>query len=131
MPDPAPSVTLLYVEDEVLIQAEAIASLEEAGFTLLVADTGEQALRLLARHSGELRGLITDIRLGDGPDGWAVARAARELVGNLPVIYVSATSEREWTSQGVPGSIMVAKPFAPAQLVVAISSQLVISDRPI
>lgn len=119
---------LLYVEDEILIQSEVVASLKEAGYELAVADNGKQGLELLNRHSAELRGLVTDINLGDGPDGWEVARTARERIAGLPIVYLSAASEHEWTSHGVPGSIMIAKPFASAQLVVAVSSLLVASD---
>ncbi|QNQ11064.1 response regulator transcription factor [Sphingomonas alpina] len=129
MPDPAAPL-LLYVEDEPLIQNLVVIDLEEAGFNLVVADNGEQALQLLAAHGAELRGLITDVNLGAGPDGWEVARAARQSIGGLPVVYVSAASDHDWTSQGVPGSTMIAKPFAGSQLVVAISSLLVVSDQP-
>ena len=58
-------------------------------------------------------------------DGWELACAAREQASDLPVIYVSGASGHEWASRGVPGSLMIAKPFAPAQIVVAISSLLV------
>jgi DNA-binding response OmpR family regulator len=127
LPD-SPLPMLLYVEDEILIQSEVVASLKEAGYELAVADNGKQGLELLNRHSAELRGLVTDINLGDGPDGWEVARTARERIAGLPIVYLSAASEHEWTSHGVPGSIMIAKPFASAQLVVAVSSLLVASD---
>ena len=46
----------------------------------------------------------------------------------LPVVYVSAASEHEWSAQGVPASVMIAKPCVSAQVVVAISSLLVVSD---
>ena len=127
MADPAAPL-LLYVEDELLIQDFVVISLEEAGFKLVVADSGEQALQLLAAHEGDLCCLVTDVNLGPGLDGWEVARAARQSISGLPVVYVSAASGQEWTSQGVPGSTMIAKPFVAAQLVVAISSLLVVSD---
>lgn len=95
---------------------------------MLVTNNGTEALAVLASQSEELHGLITDINLGDGPDGWDVARKARELRSGLPVVYVSAASEHEWTSQGVPASLMITKPFVPAQVVVAISSLLIVSD---
>jgi DNA-binding response OmpR family regulator len=105
-----------------------IASLEEAGFKVAVADGGDQALQLIAAHGTELSALLSDVNLGSGPNGWEVARAARQALGGLPVVYVSAASDNEWTSQGVPGSIMIAKPFATAQVVVALSSLLTVSD---
>ena len=119
---------LLYVEDELLVQAVVITGLEEAGFTLVVARNGEEALQLLSDKGSELRGLVTDINLGPGIDGWEIAREARKSTSGLPVVYLSAASEHEWTSQGVPGSTMIAKPFAIAQVVVAISSLLTVSD---
>jgi DNA-binding response OmpR family regulator len=125
--DPAAPV-LLYVEDEFLIQDMLVTALEEAGFSVLVANDGNQALEILASQSQAMHGLITDINLGAGPDGWDVARQARELMSGFPVVYVSAASEHEWTSRGVPSSVMITKPFVPAQVVVAISSLLIVSE---
>jgi DNA-binding response OmpR family regulator len=118
------SALLLYVEDEVLIQEVLVSALTEAGYEVLAVTNGVEAIDALKGRSGELRGLITDINLGSGPDGWDVARQARELIGRLPVVYVSAASHEDWTSKGVPESVMIAKPFAPAQIVVAVSALL-------
>ena len=129
--EPEPEIAapvLLYVEDDSITQDVVEASLQEAGFDVLIASSGADALTLLGTSNGALRGLITDINLGDGPDGWDVACRARELTNGLPVVYVSGESEGEWTSHGVPNSVMIAKPFAPAQIVVAISSLLVSTD---
>lgn len=125
--DPAAPV-LLYVEDEVLVQDLLVMALEEAGFTVLVANNGAEALELLSSPSQTLHGLISDINLGTGPDGWDIARTAREMDSGLPVIYVTAASEHQWSSRGVPNSLMISKPFVPAQVVVAISSLLIVSE---
>ena len=126
-PDTA-APTLLYVEDEPITRDLLEAALRDAGFEVLTASDGDEALGLLGSKSEILRGLITDINLGDGPDGWEVARNARDLLSGLPVLYVSGACEHEWTAKGVPNSLMVAKPFAPSQVVVGISSLLVGSD---
>jgi DNA-binding response OmpR family regulator len=42
----------------------------------------------------------------------------------MPVIYMTGTHGEEWTSKGVPNSVLLAKPFAPAQLVTAIANLL-------
>ncbi len=120
--------TLLYVEDEILIQQMLLAELEEAGFIVIVASSGVDALAVLDEQSNQLHGVITDVNLGDGPDGWDVARTARELSSEMPIVYVSAASEHDWASKGVPASVMIAKPFVPAQVVVAISSLLMLSE---
>ena len=85
---------------------------------------GTKALAEFQAGASRFRAVITDIRLGAGPDGWAVARRARELVPNMPVVYMSGDSAPEWSSKGVPNSLMVAKPFAPAQIITAVSTLL-------
>jgi DNA-binding response OmpR family regulator len=119
---------LLYVEDEAITSALVGEALREAGFEVLTASNGHEALVQLGAKSGVLRGLITDINLGECPDGWDVANQARKSINGLPVVYVSGACEHEWTARGVPNSLMIAKPFAPAQIVVAISSLLVAAD---
>ncbi|WP_241233708.1 response regulator transcription factor [Altericroceibacterium xinjiangense] len=119
---------ILLVEDQVLIREMVIEALEEAGFATLVAGDGQGAIKLLEEKGSEIRGLMTDINLDDGMDGWELARTMREHDSDLPVVYVSGASGHEWASQGVPRSLMITKPFAPAQVVVAISSLLMASD---
>jgi hypothetical protein len=51
-------------------------------------------------------------------------QAAQEIDPNLRVVYMSGTDAAGWASKGVPNSIMLAKPFAPAQLVTAVSQLL-------
>jgi two-component system cell cycle response regulator CpdR len=67
---------------------------------------------------------VTDINLVGQLDGWEVARAARENEPAMPVIYMTGTHGEEWASKGVPNSVLLAKPFAPAQLVTAIANLL-------
>jgi DNA-binding response OmpR family regulator len=67
---------------------------------------------------------VTDISLRGKMEGWEVAQQAREIDPDFPVVYMSGASAADWPSNGVPNSIMLAKPFAPAQLVTAISNLL-------
>jgi DNA-binding response OmpR family regulator len=128
MSDPPAAAVLLYVEDETTIVELVESALQDAGFEVVVAADGREALELLEARGAGLRGLITDVNLGSGPDGWQVAKRARELIDNVPVIYVSGASGHEWTSKGVPHSVMITKPFAAAQIVVAVSSLLNTTD---
>src|SRR5205807_2564115 len=70
----------------------------------------------------ELSGLVTDIRLPGGSDGWEIARHARELRSDLPIVYTTADSAADWPVKGVPNSVVVQKPYAGAQLLTAIST---------
>ena len=126
--DALPMPLILLVEDEVLICDMLVEALEDAGFATLSARDAESAIPLFEQRGDEIRGLVTDINLADGMDGWNLARAAREHASDLPVVYISGASGHEWASQGVPNSLMITKPFAPAQVVVALSSLLVASD---
>lgn len=115
---------VLLAEDEPAIADIIELTLEEAGFAVLRASSGADAIKELEARPEHFCGVITDIRMPGGADGWDVARRARELISGLPVIYMSGDSTADWTSQGVPGSVMIAKPFAPVQVVTAISSLL-------
>jgi DNA-binding response OmpR family regulator len=103
-------------------------ALEMAGFELELADNGENAMMLLNERREDIRGVVTDIELGKGANGWEIARLARELIPEVPVVYMSGTHQSEWTSHGVPNSTFVGKPFAPSQIVTAISALLNSSD---
>lgn len=120
---------ILLVEDEDLVVSVLEETLREGGFEPEVAKSGGEAFTLLESKIGSIRGLITDINLGSGPDGWDVARHARELSPEIPVVYMSGASSDEWTSRGVPNSTIVEKPFAPAQIITAISALLNTTDR--
>lgn len=119
------SLTLiLFAEDDELIALSLQDALEYAGFTVHHVVAGPEALAAIEAHQADLSGLITDIRLGDHVDGWAIGRRARELIPHVPVVYISGDSAHEHTANGVPDSVMLQKPFAPAQLVTAISTLL-------
>jgi len=122
---------LLLVEDDDSMRSLLEDAFSEGGFELTIANDGGEALAILEARKEEIRGLITDINLGDGPDGWEVARRGRELIPSLPVVYMSGAAGHEWPSKGVPHSTLVAKPFAPAQLITAISTLLNASDSQI
>lgn len=119
-----PSIKLLLVEDEAVIRLCLEDALTDGGFTVVTAATGEDAIRELENQLDNLAGLITDIRLGSGLDGWEVARRARELNPYFPIVYSTADSAADWPIRGVPNSIMLQKPFANSQLLVAISTLL-------
>src|SRR3954471_19805126 len=109
------AVLILLAEDESLIALSIEEALEDGGFTVQTAESGEEALEAIEGGGQVFLGLITDVRLGGGADGWDVARRAREIFPNIAVVYMSGDSAAEHRSRGVPGSLMVQKPFATAQ----------------
>jgi CheY-like chemotaxis protein len=120
-----PSIRVLVVEDEVLIQDLLQDQLEEGGFKVEIAKSGEEAIKMLDAEGAEYRALVTDINLGrERITGWAVAKHAREITAELPVVYMTGDSGHHWASEGVPNSVLITKPFAPAQIVTAVAHLL-------
>lgn len=120
----ADDIIVLLVEDEALILNTLEDVLTDAGFEVVTALNGAEAIAALDVEDHVIAGLITDIRIGDGINGWDVARHARERSPSFPVIYMSGDSAADWASQGVPNSAILQKPFATAQLITAISHLL-------
>lgn len=113
---------LLLVEDEPSITELLKDALEEGGFEVRTAITGDQAMALLDECAGKLSGLITDVDLKTEITGWDIARHARESRPDLPIVYTSGGFAADWPINGVPNSLLVPKPFAPAQVITAIST---------
>jgi DNA-binding response OmpR family regulator len=118
---------VLVIEDEYAVQGFVEDALTEAGFGTEIFASVEEMLTLY--QGGKYQALVTDVGLRGTWNGWEGARQVREREPHLPVIYMTGSAGEEWASQGVPGSILLAKPFAPAQLVTAVS-QLINAVRP-
>jgi DNA-binding response OmpR family regulator len=115
---------LLVVEDEYPVQDIVEDALEEGGFAADILSSGEEALTLFRGGLKNYKALVTDVGLKGRLNGWEVAAQIRETDPGFPVIYMSGAHADEWASKGVPNSIMLSKPFAPAQLVTAVSQLL-------
>jgi DNA-binding response OmpR family regulator len=122
-------LVILVIEDDQAIQTIVEDALTEGGFESAIAASGEEAVTLLKGGLIKYRALVTDIGLRGRIDGWEVAQQAREIDPAFPIVYMSGAHAEDWASKGVPNSIMLAKPFAPAQLVTAVS-QLLNSGTP-
>ena len=118
----------MLVEDEPLVLLVAQDALEAGGYTVLPVQLASEALNVLDTRIAELSGLVTDIRLPSGSDGWEIARHARELKADLPVVYATSDSAAEWAAKGVPNSVVVQKPYAGAQLLTALSTLVTKAD---
>lgn len=115
---------VLIVEDDVLIQTMVDEALREAGFETAIAPSAEEAVTLLKGKVTNYRALVTDINLRGRMTGWEVAKQARQIEPEFPIVYMTGAAADDWASHGVPKSILLLKPFAPAQLVIAISQLL-------
>jgi CheY-like chemotaxis protein len=118
-------VLIFVVEDEYFVRDDLKSALEEGGYGVAEAKSGEEAVAMLDAPDATYAALVTDVNLAPGKlTGWDVARRARELVPLLPVVYTTAASVEEWGSMGVPNSILIHKPYAVAQVLIAVSHLL-------
>src|SRR5438132_4429463 len=108
------TILVLVVEDDRIIQALVEEALSDGGFQSAVTGSGEEAIALLGSDKSHYRAIVTDINLSGKKDGWEIARAAREIDPEMPIIYMTGTHGEDWASKGVPNSILLTKPFAPA-----------------
>ena len=118
---------VLLADDEVLIRDLVQSGLEDAGYEVVGAATGREAIDALAGDPA-FCGLVTDINFGSAPTGWEVATRARELNPHIAVVYMTGDSAHEWNARGVPQSTVITKPFAPSQIAVALAAQLNTTD---
>ncbi len=111
---------VLLVEDQPLVMLTIQANLEDAGWTVVPASDGNEAIDFLNGSTTSLVALVTDIQLGyGGLNGWGLAEAARATRSELPVIYMTADSA-DMSGMAVSGSMVLQKPGVFRELLTAI-----------
>ncbi|MFT3915597.1 MAG: response regulator [Anaeromyxobacteraceae bacterium] len=102
--------TVLVVEDDALVRSLTVRVLRGAGYQVLVASQGQEAIELA--RGGRLDLVVTDVVL-PGVGGRDVAQALRSARPGLPVLYVSGYTADAIATRGVlaPGVEFLAKPF--------------------
>ena len=119
---PMKPTLVMVVDDEAHIVRQIAEALRAAGYDVVAAASAEQALERIAnaRHAAAL---VTDIRL-PGMSGWKLAREVRRRFPRIAIIHMSGYSAAQRSSEGVPNSVMLDKPFVAAQLLAAAMSLL-------
>lgn len=107
---PGPAPRILVAEDDVLIRALIVDVLTEAGFVVIEANHGEEALRILGNRTENFDALFTDINMPGSVDGLELARRARCKLPRLGVVIGSGGHRPP--SNAVPsGSRFLPKPY--------------------
>jgi CheY-like chemotaxis protein len=109
--------TVLVVEDHEDLRAYSVSVLTEAGYRVLEASSGPEALALLARGS-RVELLFTDVVLPDGMDGRRLADEAAKRNPRLKVLYTTGYTRNAIVHNGRldPGVQLITKPFTSADL---------------
>ena len=108
----AAAISVLLVEDEVMISNLVADCLSESGFRVHEVATADDALRLI-KSGANVDVLFTDINLAGAMNGAELAERVRELRPEMPIVYVSGRYKISEISPLVPRSLFVAKPYDP------------------
>ena len=107
--------TVLVVEDDAALKNLVASVLRQAGYGVLEAKSGEEAVQVAAQHAGSIDLLVCDVVM----PGMTTAGLARRLLLSRPtmkLLYMSGyTHDKEHLSLG-PDSDFLAKPFSPDNL---------------
>jgi CheY-like chemotaxis protein len=109
------------VEDEFLVRESIVRELEDAGFGVMTAECGDEALYILSKQP-RIDVLLTDIRMPGRINGWTLADMARRQSPKLPVIYMSGFCPDQ--GMEVEGSLFLAKPYRADEMMRAIEKLL-------
>ena len=111
----ADPIRVLLVENNEPLREPIAEGLRQAGFEVVEAADGQEAMSHLREHFDVL---FTDIDLPGGMDGWTIAERWREADAAVGVIYTSGFCMEH--GRQVRGSRCVPKPHRPGQIVAAV-----------
>lgn len=120
---------ILVIDDEPSICAMLGDVLREDGYEPISATGDVEAYRRLETESSTISALVVDINLGRGTTGFDIARYARRLNPEFPVIYITGASHTLET-HGVEGGVLVTKPFDRDLLLATLREKLPSQSRP-
>ncbi len=113
---------VLILEDEVSIRSFVVINLKRAGYDVVEAGTGEEALELL-KSNPDVGVAILDIML-PGIDGFEVCRSIRATDKKIGIIMLTARSQEmdKITGLMTGADDYMTKPFSPAELTARIDA---------
>jgi len=111
---PKPCAILLVVDDDAGLRAILARTLADAGYQVLTAADGEEALALAGALQGQLGLVITDIQM-PVMDGLVLADRLAHLSAPPPVLFISGFAD----GHEIPGPYL-SKPFQPSVLLEAV-----------
>ena len=126
-----PMLKILLVDDDPNIRQLVNLYLQKEGFEVMMADRGDEALKMFKASPPNL--ILLDIML-PGMDGWQVCREVRKI-SNIPIIMLTAKDETFDTVLGLElgADDYVSKPFDMKELVArikAVSRRFQAADAP-
>ncbi|ASY56620.1 MULTISPECIES: PAS domain S-box protein [Sinorhizobium] len=91
-PMPRGHETILVVEDDARVRRVVVSRLRDAGYSVIEAEAGTQALQLLSEHP-EISLVFTDMIMPGGMDGGELAEHVRALRPDVKMLFTSGYAE--------------------------------------
>jgi CheY-like chemotaxis protein len=107
--------TVLIVEDETLISHLVADWLNDRGFAVHEAASGDEALDYIDQ-GGPVDVMFTDVNLPGSINGAQLAARVRAIRPELPIVYASGRYTSDEIAPLVPRSVFVPKPYNPADV---------------
>jgi CheY-like chemotaxis protein/DNA-directed RNA polymerase specialized sigma24 family protein len=118
---------VLVIEDEAIIAMDISGIVTDIGHNVTgIARTRSEAVELAARHRPDL--ILADIQLADNSSGIDAVNDILAQFEDIPVIFITAFSERLLTGQRPEPAFLITKPFTEEQLRSAVSQAMFFSS---
>ncbi len=116
---------VLLVEDEAPVRAFASRALRMRGYTVLEAESAEEALKVLDDIELKVDVFVTDVIM-PGMDGPSWVKKALEMRPNVKVVFVSGYAEDSFDNEQalIPNSVFLPKPFSLNELTATVHDQI-------
>ena len=118
--DPVEAATnmILIVDDEPFDLELMRETLADAGYTVITATNGREALAVYEQHRGQIQLLLSDVAM-EPVGGCELARRLTKLDQDLSVIFVSAYAGAQalnYKIEALSKAAFLQKPFTPEEL---------------
>jgi CheY-like chemotaxis protein len=114
-------MVILLVDDEELVRSMLRSTLASAGYQVLDAENGHEALHISRTHSGPIHLLLTDVHM-PSMDGLSLAKTVAEERPAIRILFMTG-----YASVHIPPALvprLIPKPFSTADLLARIESEL-------
>ena len=115
-----PVYTILVVDDDQALLDLAPEVLAKPGYLVATAESGYEAIRILADRHVDL--MVIDVRM-PGIDGFELARQARLMRPRMRVLFMSGHAGELRRGEVPPFGVLLEKPVRPAELLAAIQRE--------